>query len=372
MTAYRLNLILLSCLLVNVITSCNGQNNPPAAHTSFTNFSSINAFGDTVAQADKDVWYIFQDKENNFWFGSDGKGVYRYDGKTMLHFSTRHGLCNDRIRGIQEDNSGNIYFTTLDGISKFDGQKFTRLTVTAGNNKNEWKLEPGDLWFGGEGKMKGPYRYDGKALYPLEFPKHYLEDDYYKQFPNTPINPYEIYYSYKDSKGTMWFGTGALGIYRYNGRSVRAMYEDHLTNTESGGSFGIRSIIEDKNGKYWFCNSKYRYNILPGESPKGKGFINYTREKGIDITSSLLSKDRIYFQSVAEDSNGDLWMQTYREGILRYDGKKVTRYPVKDGANDAKVISMYKDRRGGLWLGTDGSGVYKFNGKAFEKFRPAP
>src|SRR5690606_20722983 len=132
-------------------------------------------------------------------------------------------------------------------------------------------------------------------------------------------------------------------------------------------------IMEDKEGKYWFCNTKYRYNILPGESPeKGKGFINYTKEKGIEIAKgSLLSSDRIYFQTVVEDRLGSIWMQTYQEGIWHYDGKNATQYPVRDGTIDAKVISMYKDRHGDLWLGTDGTGVFKFNGKNFEKFNPS-
>ena len=40
----------------------------------------------------------------------------------------------------------------------------------------EGKLEKSDLWFHILGKRgeHGPYRYDGKILYQLEFPKHYL------------------------------------------------------------------------------------------------------------------------------------------------------------------------------------------------------
>ena len=49
----------------------------------------------------------------------------------------------------------------------------------------------------------------------------------------------------------MWFGTSNLGIYRFDGQHVDWMYEDHLTNPPDGGSFGIRSIIEDRNGDFW-------------------------------------------------------------------------------------------------------------------------
>lgn len=353
----KLTTILLLCIFTCSFTSCSGQvtmGNIPLGHP--------------VSETSKNTWIVFQDSKNNYWFGSDGKGVYRYDGKIMMHFSSRDGLCNDRIREIQEDKAGNIYFTTLEGISKFDGRKFTTLKVVAGNDPDNWKAEANDLWF--KGGKKGPYRYDGKNLYKLDFPKSDMEDEYYKKYPGTTIDPYDVYYIYKDSKGNMWFGTGAFGIYRYDGKSVSNLFEDHLTNTPTGGSFGIRSIMEDRKGQFWFCNTKYRYNILPGDSPeKGQDFINYTKEKSLSVSNDALGGDRIYYQSIVEDAKGDVWMQTYQGGIWRFDGKKLIQYPVTDGKETAKVIAMYNDNSGGLWLGTNGSGVYKFNGKSFEKYK---
>lgn len=371
MNTHSIRIILSFSTLFNGFTSCNGQNSTETDNSNFSGSNLSIAVGDTVTEIDKNIWYVFQDRKNNFWFGSDGQGVYRFDGKTILHYSTKHGLPNAHIREIKEDNVGNVYFTTLNGIGKFDGSKIAKLIPAINNDPKKWEHGTNDLWFSGEGQMKGPYRYDGKFLYSQEFPKHNLEDAYYKQYPNTSINPYDIYYIYKDSKGTIWFGTGALGIFRYDGTSITSMYEEHLTTPEKGGSFGIRSIMEDRKGKFWFCNTKYRYKILPGLSTvNGKGNINYTREEGIDFSNTLLSSDRLYFQSVVEDSMGDIWMQTYQEGIWRYDGRKVTYYPVKDATKNIKVISMYKDKNGGLWLGTDGTGVYKFNGETFEVFRP--
>jgi len=362
--------VLQSCLLLLCFTTCNGQNTTQSSDNGTFGQILDTALGETVTEVDKNIWFVFQDRKKNFWFGSDGNGAYRFDGKSIICFSTKQGLCNDHIRDIQEDKKGNIYFTTIKGISKFDGQKFTLLTVTAGNDPHNWQMGPDDLWFISEDGKKGPYRYDGKALYSLQFPKSALEDEYYRKYPNSLIDPYAQYYIYKDRKGIMWFGTGALGVYRFDGASVSSMYEDHLTLTKTGGSFGIRSIMEDRTGKFWICNTKFRYNILPGNAlSDGNINIKYRREKGIDISNDPLGDDRMYFQSAAEDSTGSLWLQTYIGGIWRYDGKTVQHYPVKDGNADAKVIRMYQDRNGGLWLATDGAGVYKFNEGQFEKFK---
>ncbi len=361
---------LLFLVILTLLTSCNGQTASQTENKVLSDHYAAIAIGDTVSELDKTIWVIFQDKNNHYWFGSDGKGVYRYDGKIILHFSTKDGLINDRIRGIQEDKSGNIFITSLDGINKFDGQKFTTLPVT---ESNEWKLDPNDLWFAVLGKTgeNGPYRYDGKNLYHLQFPKHFMEDEFYKTNGKQPWSPYEPYTIYKDSKGNIWFGTSGFGICRYDGESLSWMYEKHLTLIEGGGDFGIRSIIEDKEGKFWFTNTSYRYNILPTSSiEQDKILIDYKREKGIDNVKSPGGKEMIYFMSAIEDDKGDLWMVTYEQGVWRYDGKTITHYVVKDGSRDIKLFSIYKDKQGQLWLGTHEAGAYKFNGNTFEKFKP--
>jgi ligand-binding sensor domain-containing protein len=353
-----------------LFTSCNGQTISQTENKILSDQNSTIATGETVFELDKSIWIIFQDKYNHYWFGSDGQGVYRYDGKTILHFSTKDGLLNNSIRGIQEDKLGNIFITSLDGINKFDGQIFTTLPVI---ESNTWQLNPNDLWFTILGKTgeNGPYRYDGKTLYHLQFPKHYMEDEYYNANGRRPWSPYEPYTIYKDSKGNIWFGTSGFGICRYDGRSLSWMYEKHLTLIEGGGDFGIRSIIEDKEGKFWFTNTSFRYNILPTSLiEQDKILIDYKREKGIENVKSPGGKEMIYFMSAIEDDKGDLWMVTYEQGVWRYDGKTITHYSVKDGSNDITLFCIYKDKQGNLWLGTHEAGVYKFNGNTFEKFKP--
>ncbi len=69
------------------------------------------------------------------------------------------------------------------------------------------------------------------------------------------------------------------------------MYEGHWALIEGGGSFDIRSIIEDNEGKFWLCNTNHHYNILPPNSTEqGKTVINYKREKGIDNLKAFIWK----------------------------------------------------------------------------------
>jgi len=121
--------ILLFLSVFTFLTSCNGQSQ-----------KSTVKIGNTVSELSKSILLVYQATNGDYWFGSDVDGVYRYDGKTITHFSEKDGLSNNRIRSIQEDKQGNIYFATLGDISKFDGESFITLKAIKKISSNDnWK-----------------------------------------------------------------------------------------------------------------------------------------------------------------------------------------------------------------------------------------
>ncbi|MCA8952794.1 MAG: hypothetical protein KDE27_25005 [Planctomycetes bacterium] len=332
------------------------------------------AEGTVVTDMSRACWHVFQAKNGDYWFGSDGQGVYRWDGKTLVNYTTTDGLSGNRIRGIQGDKAGNVYFTTFGGICRFDGRVFRTLPVTLDEGAGGgWRLDPDDLWFPWFTEMptapstpdsapvQGPYRFDGTTLYHLRLPKSDLETE----GPRPRWSPYEVYSIYRDSRGHVWIGTGEFGVCRYDGRSFGWLYEQHLTIAPNGGSFGIRSVTEDKDGAFWICNTRFRFRVQP-ENEGGK--VVYTREAG--IAPQLTGGKEVYFQGAEADAKGDLWLSPYGGGIWRYDGAGMTHYPVKDEGRDTHVFRVFKDNAGAMWLGTPTAGPYRFDGEAFVPFRP--
>ncbi len=61
---------------------------------------------------------------------------------------------------------------------------------------------------------------------------------------------------------------------------------------------------------------------------------------------------------------------SYSAGVWKYDGTKITHYPVQINSKDITLFSIYTDNNENLWLGTHENGVLKFNGQSFEKFVP--
>ncbi len=312
--------------------------------------------------------FVFKGPVYNYWFSGGEEGVYKYDGEKLILISTKDGLCTNRILGIQEDHLGNIYFDSDDVVCKFDGKSFTALKIIGEASKNEWKLEPHDLWFKMGWDNNGPYRYDGKFLYPLEFPNTGLADTFNTNYPNATFSPVGVYSIYEDQEGAIWFGTSSVGACRFDGKTISWVNEHHLVETEGGANPGIRSILQDKEGFYWFSNTRFRYNITEGSTEKdGTSFLNYERKPGLSIDDSGAEFASPYFMSIAEDNDGVIWLATYSGGVFRSEGNRLVHFPIKVSDAELLLFAIYKDNHGVLWLLSHNEGVLKFNGQSFEK-----
>ena len=72
-----------------------------------------------------------RDRLGRLWFGTTSDGVYRYDGKSFVHFLAQDGLGNNTVHSIAEDQGGNIWFGTEGGI--FQGYGFPVIVCGPGS-----------------------------------------------------------------------------------------------------------------------------------------------------------------------------------------------------------------------------------------------
>ncbi len=353
-----------------LFTSYKGQIFPKTSNVGLPNM--FLSQGDTVQKLGNNIMVIYQDSKANYWFGSWHDGIYKYDGKSIIHFTTKDGLASNRVEEIKEDKKGNIYFNTRKGLCQFNGVRFSTWTVVLSIG-TEWTLNPDDLWFKCLTHPNSVYRFDGYNLYRLQIPRTKLGEDYIQKHHNYP-DPYAVYCIYKDSKENIWFGTATLGVFRFNGKSFEWISEDDLTEFHDGPANGVRSIAEDEQGYFWF-NTEYKYGIYNNKAIIKKDSENrifYDRIENIGSLDGIRNGNLSEYLSITKDNNHELWIATYNNGVYHYDGKNIARYTVKEDNNEITLFSIYKDKAGQLWLGSHEAGAYKFNGKTFERFNIGP
>ena len=147
---------------------------------------------------------IFQDSKGNYWYGSRQEGVALFDGQTYTYFTTNKGLPDNQIRSIKEDNNGNIWFETANGISSYDGKRIANHTIIENAiSQNEWTKTSNDLWFSA-GNKEGVYKYDG--------------DNIKKYTDSLGQSNGFVHRIYKDNDDELWFVLTNGDVYRFNGK----------------------------------------------------------------------------------------------------------------------------------------------------------
>lgn len=97
---------------------------------------------------------LWKDDDGDIWAGTT-KGVWHYSESTakLVNYSSKDGLPNNTVEGINKDNLGNYYFTTLGGLSILTkDKKIVSYTRSNGlrNDRCEGLLkdEKGFMWIG--------------------------------------------------------------------------------------------------------------------------------------------------------------------------------------------------------------------------------
>ncbi len=116
----------------------------------------------------------------------------------------------------------------------------------------------------------------------------------------------------------------------------------------------ILSIQEDSQGNFWLGTGRDGVSMYNGET-----FTHFTETEGLSSN---------YIRSILIDHQGNLWFGTYGGGLSMYDGESFTHFTEKEGLSSNNVWSVMEDSHGNLWIGTDGGGVSMYNGETITHF----
>ena len=292
-----------------------------------------------------------QDKKGNIWLGSNGEGIFCFNGKYFIQYTMKEGLNSNTIYSIVEDKVGNIWVGTNKGLHRFNGETFENVFIVLKN-------------------------------FPSSIANH-------SNFSITP-NENSVWSMITDKKGIMWLGTGD-GVYCYDGKEfTRFIDNPSIINKDSLQLKAIFSILETRDGNIWFtaCQSegisrfdgKTLSNIIPYKDVRRTDrviedkngnlwfacvFKGVGRYDGKVYTQNVFNEKPINGPSnIVEDRKGNLWFDT-QDGLGKYDGKKLIILSEKDGIPNKNLVPIMLDNSGSIWFSNKGMGLYQFNDGKF-------
>ena len=344
--------ILIWVLVTLLISSCTGQvkdksandsianslNNKPLILSQSTTFPQIHTNLNGMVR--DFVRTMYQDKKGNYWFGTNGNGIIRYDGKSLEKITIKTTQKGVSVREIVEDKAGNVWFATSTGLVKYDGEKFASYSTEVGlQNEEIWSIcidRKGLIWVS---TGKGVSHFDGAKFTPFILPETRVEN------PKPMLSDKLVFQFLEDKNGTMWFATDGNGIFKYkNGEFL------HLTSKNGLTDNNVADILEDKQGNIWigtFYGGVSKYD--------GKTYTNFTKDGIIEGIETY---------NFCEDRQGNIWFSAENIGAYKYDGANFTKFTTDQGLTTNVVQSIYEDNKGQLWFGT-WQGISIYDGQKF-------
>jgi len=272
------------------------------------------------------------------------------------HITITEGLPHDHIYGITQDHLGFLWFTTPNGLVKYDGFTFKTYIPEPDNpysipTRLLFKvLEDihGFLWVSSLGG--GLIKFDRKT----EMFINYLHDE---NDPNSLISN-DISALYQDTSGVLWIGTMGNGLEKYNKETETFTHFRHNSNNPNSLSNNeINTICEDQKGNVWI-GTNYGLNKFDKETG------NFVRYYHNPWNSNSLVDNGV--TAIFKDNSGILWIGT-SGGLSRYNLQEKTWKNYQYDESDPSSLSgnyitaILQDRSGNLWIGTIEKGLNKYN-----------
>lgn len=99
------------------------------------------------------------------------------------------------------------------------------------------------------------------------------------------------------------------------------------------------------------------------EKKSTEGEANKSQSASISKTDTLKFTSGI--RSIFQDSKGNLWLGSLREGVALYNGNSFTYFSMNEGLSDNHILSIQEDKNGVIWFESQ-SGVSSYDGKSMQ------
>ncbi len=294
---------------------------------------------------------------------------YRFDSWT-----TDNGLPQNSVNSMLQTADGYLWFTTLDGLVRFDGVKFTVFNKSNSKNLPTNRLidliidDENSLWIcteaGGlvryaNGEFQAFTTADGlpsNTVYEvlkdsdggvLAFTRNGIArfaDNRFSPVIDEKNRDYHEFRIYPAPSGIRFELNAEALIAGKDGNKTSYDLPPNLTKilTPNFNFFYFVKMFEDRDGTLWLW-------VNPGKLFKFKDDV-FDEITATGMPSSVV-------RVITQDRQGDIWLGSEREGACRLSQNKFVCFDSTKGLTGNFVTDIFSDREGTLWMATNDKGI---------------
>jgi len=364
------------------------------------------------------VTFVFDDNEHRIWTGT-GNGVYIYENE-------RFRQASNGVFSFGCEYEGTPVFINDSEIMIYDGnssERRYRLPFQGLKLQNAQMSKNGVLLLSGDKRIvafdcsTGSYLsaeslFEGQAMPAAEFYTDnkgavwvynhtgcLWQQNENGKFEKRQLIPPDIlalidnerFEVYHDSRNIIWITTYGNGLFALDA-SDGGTYHYTVENSDLPTNF-LLSVIEDKSGEIWVgtefkgvCKISLNdcdFNMLTPNADSKNVLDNAVRMLYMDSNEQLWAGTRsgglyIYDKSfnlvrqyrlkggapycMSEDSTGKIRIGTRGNGVMEFDGVRMTSFKRSIETANRHIFGIICDRRNRAWIATFGSGLYCIDG----------
>ncbi|EGM79525.1 diguanylate cyclase (GGDEF) domain-containing protein [Rheinheimera sp. A13L] len=304
---------------------------------------------------------LLVDHQGDLWIGTVEEGVFRLSNYGLEQLTAQHGMPNNRVLAIYEDNEHSIWLGTNGGLFRLRDAPFTTLSTEQGLPDNFVRTvlqhSDGSVWIG---TARGVARYkDGQLL------------------TTANLLPKQSVLSLAETtKGDVLIGTYSSGVFHYSQGKITILLDRNsgLLSNE------VRAILPLPEGDIWFgtaqgLNHYQHQNIrsyttregLPADFVialhktkdvlwvgTGTGVTRLVNGQFESLSLSTFDQAEYAFDFYEQPEKNLLWLATDR-GLVRYrlDTAELAMVGRKAGMPFDKFFQVQADAHDNFWLSSN-------------------
>ncbi|WP_052691815.1 EAL domain-containing protein [Teredinibacter purpureus] len=324
-------------------------------------FSRFNITNDTLIRS------LHETVDGMLWLGGDGFGLIQFDPTREIVLNTffENSILGDIQHILPHSLEHQLWIASSGGLFIFNTQTYAitnlplPLTFNAGQKTIRGMSEDqkGNVWIA---TQQGLIRLDSDTYAVKHYTANATEAGGLKTNKLSSI--------FHDSRGRIWIGTDKQGVHRYNPESDDFLHiPASISPKYTFPKASIEAIYEDKDGSLWFSVGPYGVHRI------SKQFETFSILQHSPGVAHSLSFNNV--TDLLEDQHGDIWIGTAGQGLDRYNPltRKFQHYTVEPRNNnslsDNSILSLAEDTAGNIWIGTEKGGLNRLTPSTGEILR---